>query len=250
MAVTCPKCKASVNDGLFYCPYCSRFLGDVPAQKQTGKKNIWEDDANKQPAAPAGGAVRPASQAAWYILCRSCGRKTILKDPKNCPLACGFCGFDFDSFQDQPRQDLPGMDARNRDHSPARQVPPQAPVQMPGQKKAGPMSRKAVTDTSVLRLQSLTIPQDLLPSDKQANVIGTNGTLSPAFFRSFQGVSATHCVVYHDPAGWYIRFFDKNSQYNGRWVDVGDQMPLRNGDFITLGSSCVLQVFIDHIQGR
>lgn len=142
------------------------------------------------------------------------------------------------------------MSTRNGGKPPALQEEPQAPVQMPGKKKAGPMLRKAVTDTSVLRLQSLTIPQELIPSDTQANAIGTNGSLSPAFFRSFQGISATHCIVYHDPAGWYIRFFDKNSQYNGQWVDVGDQMPLRNGDFITLGSSCVLQVFIDHINGR
>lgn len=242
MAVTCPKCRASVTDGLFYCPYCRAYL---PAAGQQKAKTIWETDAQKKPAGAAGAAPQPAKPEVWFIRCRNCGKKTILRSPGNRPLACAFCGYDYDSLLDAPQKEQPGtvpQGGGKQPSAPGGTMPAQPPVQ-----QAGPMRRKAVPDTTVLRLRSLNTPGELFPSDRQANVIGTGGSLSPEFFRGFQGISPTHCVIQHDIGGWYIRFFDKNSQFNGQWVDVGDQMPLKDGDFITLGSNCVLQVFIDQV---
>lgn len=153
------------------------------------------------------------------------------------PLVCPQCYEAFDLMTDRPQ----------RIGQIQRKAPAETPVKNEGQRRS-PLKRAEV-DRSQLMLVCLKSGTTIFPESGRPNLLGQKDGIAPQFFRRFSGISALHCVVEHDDAGWSIRFLNGKSQLNGRWIDVGDRLPLRHGDILSLGEECHLQVRLETAKG-
>lgn len=255
----CGVCNRINEEDRVYCKFCGAFLdrstGGYPAEQP--KKSIWEVKDMQNPQTRSVDQTRNqagenrAKAQKQKMICPRCGTQYMVA-PNQPPFFCQVCSYFFqETRQTQGKTDRPEKDGRmtgtpkernNTQDSSVNNRRFREPEQKDSARKR-PMGR-AKEDISSMRLIGLSAAPFLIEVPEEGGVLGSRGTLRPELFRGgVCNVEAQHLVVWHTPAGWYLRPLKGSTVYNGEELNAGVSVRISDGDYILAGD-CNLRVEI------
>lgn len=226
----CEQCNTLNDDNQIYCVNCGKYLKGKILKKDS-KLTVWGIDDSPARNNTTSGKVQDSTRQRSIkkiVVCPECSTKFYVDDGV-LPLSCSACGYFFQAGIDKIISESDMTNTKSIDKGSALSVMAHVSIKTNTLKNQGGPLKRAVRDTTTLRITSITSNTILPEVMKEAgNIIGKNGTV----FRSFS--SNKQISIWHTTTGWYVRATIGIPLYNGVPMSRGIQIKLSAGDLLVI----------------